>query len=53
MKHLNLSYLTLAEGLNFPQKVHGNLDLSGLTSSEGLTLPQTVHGDLYLIVLLS
>jgi len=39
MKHLNLSYLTSAEGLTFPQTVHGDIDLRGLTSAEDLTLP--------------
>jgi len=46
--NLNLSFLTSAEGLQFPQTFEGDLHLGGLTSAEGLQLPQRVGGSLNL-----
>ena len=42
--YLDLSDLTSAKGLRFPQSIEGSVDLSGLTTVEGLTLPQSIGG---------
>ena len=45
---MNLSSLSNANGIIFPQQVGGNLELSSLTSAEGVVLPIRVNGDLNL-----
>ena len=50
---LDLSDLSIAEGLTLPETINGSLDLSSLVSAEGLTLPETINGMLYFSCLLS
>ena len=47
-RYLDLSDLTSAKGLTFPQSIEGSLDLKKLTSAEGLVLPQSIEGSLNL-----
>ncbi len=43
---LDLSGLTSAEGLIFPESIKGNLDLRNLTSAEGIIFPNSIEGSI-------